>query len=67
MRFNSITVNYDSPAEQEAFEKTAVEFGLMILGRETWEEDSGYDSWTEFDITGFTLGDLKELFSGVDI
>ena len=66
MRFNSITVSYDSLAEQEAFEKIAIEFGLIILSHDG-EEDSSYDSWTEFDITGCTLGDLKELFSEVDI
>ena len=58
MTLKEITLQFDTPEEQEFVEN---EFSYSILAKETWPEDSGFNSWTTFDIKGCEPHDLLEL------
>lgn len=65
MELAFITLRFDSPEEQE-FVKEGLrkKFGsIRIENEETWDEDSGYNSWTELDVSSWTYEDIKEIYN----
>ena len=58
MNFNTITINFDTQEEQQAWELKANNLNLGCL----WEHDTD-ELWTEWSIDACTVDDLKALFS----
>lgn len=60
MELAYITIRFESPEEQKFVEK---ECGFAWESHETFDTDSGYKSWTEFDISGCEPQDIGYEFN----
>lgn len=63
MELAFITLRFDTPEEQK-FVEEHIAF-LEVWEHETWPEDSGYQSWTEFDISGLEPYDIQKALDEV--
>lgn len=63
MELAFITLRFDSPEEQKYVEEHVAY--LTVWEHETWSEDSGCQSWTEFDISGCEPHDVQEALDEV--
>jgi len=63
MELAYITIRFDSPEEQKFVEDNIS--NLVVYEHETWSEESGYKSWTEFDISGCEPHDVQEALEEV--
>lgn len=62
MELAFITIRFDSPAEQQFVED---HISWRVNEHETWDEDSGYRSWTEFEIDGCKPSDIQKELDAV--
>ena len=63
MELAYITIRFESPEEQKFVEENIS--NLTVSEHETWPEESGYKSWTEFDISGCEPHDVQEALDEV--
>lgn len=63
MELAFVTLRFDSPEEQKYVEEHVAY--LEVWEHETWDEASGHQSWTEFDISGCEPHDVQEALDEV--
>ena len=64
MELAYITIRFESPEEQKFVEENIS--NLTVYEHETWPEESGYKSWTTFDISGCEPHDVQEALNEVE-
>lgn len=62
MELAIITLRFETPEEQKFVEEHV---NWATRERETWEKDSGFVSWTDFDVSGCKPSDIQKTLDEV--